>query len=1044
MTRATSRRLRPAVAIGVAAAFVVSLVVGVPGSPAGANGGGPSVPFPASPEDVRVVGRVVPDGPEFDDVPARASYGVATAWLADQNITQGYGGPGNFSPDRPVTRRQMALYLWRLARTPEAAEDCSFADVTIDPTDDSDVEFEGALCWLAETGVTTGVGTTPGGDPLYGPSESVTRSQMARFLWRLSGEREATTLPEFTDVSATGEVRDAVNWLAEFGITTGTSPTTFTPRGVVTRGQMAAFLYRLAVNGDAWASGVRVTGSVEQISVVGAPGTEVSLYDGSAMFLENATLDVDGGWLWRSLDPGIFTVTVADGRGGSIGFEVVVTGADDGPPPSSLYTGQTLREGYNYLTTRDGTQLAAMVAFPSTPGPWPTVVEYSGYDLADPYTAIGAGSSPYRFLAPQFGYAIVQVQMRGSGCSGGAFDYFEPLQNLDGYDAIETVAAQSWVKPNAVTGEKVVGMVGISYPGISQLFVASAAPPSLAAITPVSVVPDMARGVLRPGGILNDGFAVGWAEGAVSRGRPARQTGNPEVNGGWTGGVPYVARRISEGDPTCRLNQRLHGQQADLIGRIEAATYELPTDEYLSPMRFVGNIEAATLMVGAWQDEQTGGMWPILATEFSDDTYLRLIAQNGTHIEPIMPDNLKAAFEHLAMFVKGERPNFNVPLLNTLIGAAAGLLVGSGPIPPGGELVFTGSGYDNSSTYPTFADAYADYLNLPRLTVRLENGAGPTDQAGGSLVPAENRFFSGFPLREGEVSDNEVTERTWYLRGDGALVDDVGALVSDADDIVTYAYDPDEGARTIWTGAAGCSEWEPTPTDDLGNSCYDWAQPGPGESAAFLTAALDADTLMVGGGLVEVNAVWLPDSGPAADLTGDVEVTLTEVTPDGKEVYVQTGWARTSYCEVDPTYSLPRLPWASATPESGTNCALSSGEERRVQVPIFPFAHMFREGSKIRLSIDSPGNSRVRWAFVSDPDPAEIELHLDDQGGRAPSVLQLPVVTSELYQSSRNPTTGLRTWSQRGSVSPPRLPDPPTCGVLRAQPCRTFEAAPPP
>jgi hypothetical protein len=105
---------------------------------------------------------------------------------------------------------------------------------------------------------------------------------------------------------------------------------------------------------------------------------------------------------------------------------------------------------------------------------------------------------------------------------------------------------------------------------------------------------------------------------------------------------------------------------------------------------------------------------------------------------------------------------------------------------------------------------------------------------------------------------------------------------------------------------------------------------------------------------------------------------------------------------------------------------------------------MFREGSKIRLSIDSPGNSRVRWAFVSDPDPAEIELHLDDQGGRAPSVLQLPVVTSELYQSSRNPTTGLRTWSQRGSVSPPRLPDPPTCGVLRAQPCRTFEAAPPP
>ena len=31
--------------------------------------------------------------------------------------------------------------------------------------------------------------------------------------------------------------------------------------------------------------------------------------------------------------------------------------------------------------------------------------------------------------------------MRGTGCSGGAFDYFEPLQGLDGYDVIETVAA---------------------------------------------------------------------------------------------------------------------------------------------------------------------------------------------------------------------------------------------------------------------------------------------------------------------------------------------------------------------------------------------------------------------------------------------------------------------------------------------------------------------------------------------------------------------------------------------------------------------------
>ena len=80
--------------------------------------------------------------------------------------------------------------------------------------------------------------------------------------------------------------------------------------------------------------------------------------------------------------------------------------------------------------------------------------------------------------------------MRGTGCSGGAFDYFEPLQGLDGYDVIETVARQSWVLSHKV------GMMGISYGGISQLFVAETRPPHLSAITPLSVIDDTADDAL--------------------------------------------------------------------------------------------------------------------------------------------------------------------------------------------------------------------------------------------------------------------------------------------------------------------------------------------------------------------------------------------------------------------------------------------------------------------------------------------------------------------------------------------------------------------
>ncbi len=113
-------------------------------------------------------------------------------------------------------------------------------------------------------------------------------------------------------------------------------------------------------------------------------------------------------------------------------------------------------------------------------------------------------------LANLMGYTVVDVNMRGTGCSGGAYDFFEPLQGLDGYDVIETVANQPWVE-----GGK-VGMFGISFGGISQLFTAQYQPPSLAAITPLSVI-DQTQTTLYPGGVLNTGFAYSWAVDRVAR-----------------------------------------------------------------------------------------------------------------------------------------------------------------------------------------------------------------------------------------------------------------------------------------------------------------------------------------------------------------------------------------------------------------------------------------------------------------------------------------------------------------------------------------------
>ena len=189
-----------------------------------------------------------------------------------------------------------------------------------------------------------------------------------------------------------------------------------------------------------------------------------------------------GGLLFRKVKPGEYRVR----SGGAKSERLTVFSERSAPPNEDSYEQEIADSGYQYLTTRDGTKLAIYVHppedvsnalptgyVPHVPaGPTPTLIEYSGYGYADP----AGPQSGISILANLMGFTVVNVNMRGTGCSGGAFDFFETLQNLDGYDIVETVARQPWVQHGKV------GMMGISYGGISQLFTAQTKPPSLAAI----------------------------------------------------------------------------------------------------------------------------------------------------------------------------------------------------------------------------------------------------------------------------------------------------------------------------------------------------------------------------------------------------------------------------------------------------------------------------------------------------------------------------------------------------------------------------------
>ena len=94
--------------------------------------------------------------------------------------------------------------------------------------------------WAVAEGITSGTSPTT-----FSPNNGCTRAQMVTFLWRAAGSPEPESdYGPFRDVPKDAYYRKAVLWAAGEGITSGTSPTTFSPNATVTRAQTVTFLWR--------------------------------------------------------------------------------------------------------------------------------------------------------------------------------------------------------------------------------------------------------------------------------------------------------------------------------------------------------------------------------------------------------------------------------------------------------------------------------------------------------------------------------------------------------------------------------------------------------------------------------------------------------------------------------------------------------------------------------------------------------------------------------------------------------------------------------
>lgn len=707
-----------------------------------------------------------------------------------------------------------------------------------------------------------------------------------------------------------------------------------------------------------------VRGSIEQVATWGhVPGTGVELIDGAAAVVDSATADDQGAVLFPEVPPGPgYVVRTAAGDS----EPVAVTDPEVHPAPS-FYEGIELEEGYGYLPTRDGTRLSVNVAFPFVggDGPWPVVLNYSGYDPSDP-AGVPREALVYRFL----GYVVVGVNMRGTGCSGGAFDYFESAQLTDGYDVIETLARQSWSNGD-------VGMVGISYSGISQLYVASTQPPSLDAITPLSPYSDAYRGILYPGGILNEGFARDWAIDRQEAARPLARA--------------WARQRVDEGDTTCADNQVLRLQSRDLEAEIRPDRFDDPDLRYLDITSLASRIEVPTYLSAQFQDEQTGGSAVALAGQLQGRGIpFRAVFANGTHVEPMAPKELPRVAEFVDFYVGRKVPDFS--LVNLGLADALRPLFGD-------PIELAANRFDPDAP---FAGELAEYEAEKPIRVRYEVG-GVAGKEGAPYHTVDSTY-DAWPIPG-------TTAERWFLQPDGLLArTDPTVADTEARGSSAYRYDPDDGRDTTFDGG----------TEDMWKRHPDvhWDSPSEGTALTFTTPPSDTKAIYAGTGSVDL---WLRSDAPDTDL----EAVITEVRPDGQEVYVQSGWLRASHRALDEARSTELAPYPTHFESDAAD--LPAGEWSPVRLALFPFAHIVRPGSRLRLSIEAPGGNQPFWAFATLPGGAVNEVaHSAGQ----PSSVVLPRITD----------------GRVTRLSPATAPSCSVPGVtvqaqsLRGQPCRPDRA----
>jgi hypothetical protein len=289
---------------------------------------------------------------------------------------------------------------------------------------------------------------------------------------------------------------------------------------------------------------------------------------------------------------------------------------------------------------------------------------------------------------------------------------------------------------------------------------------------------------------------------------------------------------------------------------------------------------------------------------------------------------------------------------------------------------------------PTYEGALAAFEELEPVRILFDNGAGGSEP--GQPYPGFEQSFPSWPPPGTEG-------RSWFFDEKGTLSDKRPA----AKQKDSFDWDPEATPPTNFTGDTGPGDlWTAAPN-------YEWAQHPEGSAVSYVTDPLERDTAVIGSGFVRIR---IRSSEPEVDL----QATISEVRPDGKETFVQGGWLRGSGRKLDKRKSEPLSPFLSLRKSDVK--PLPSDRFVGATIPLYYEGHAYRAGSRIRVTISAPGGDQPIWAFAkTKPKEGGAKIAIASSK-RKPSKLTLPVVA--------------------GVDVPTELPP---CPGLRGQPCRDYE-----